>query len=116
MKTSTVGQHTQCGTRILTLTLKGLQQCGISGAEPRGVAAQDPLQVVSGITEEHIRCTIAYRAEQSEALGRVAKHILQQVKCGTRTQCVRAAWMCVSVLCICVFVAKGSELSVTSHT
>lgn len=116
MKTSTVGEHTQSGTCTLTLALKGLQQCGIRGAEPRGVAAQDPLQAVSGVTEEHIRCTIAYRAEQSEALGRIAKHILQQVKCGTRTQCMRSARMCVSVLCICVFVAKGSELSVTTHT
>lgn len=62
----------------LTFTLEGLQHGGVGGAQPRGVATQNPLQVVGGITEEQIGCAIACWAEQAEAPGGVAKHILQE--------------------------------------
>lgn len=44
---------------MLTLTLEGLQHGCVSGAQPRGVTTQNPLQVVGGIAEEQIRCAIA---------------------------------------------------------
>lgn len=43
----------------LTLTLEGLQHGGVRGPQPGGVATQNPLQVVGGIAEEQVRCTVA---------------------------------------------------------
>lgn len=68
---------TSANRHTLTLTLEGLQLGGVSGAQPRGVATQNPLQVVGGITKEQIGFSIACWAEQAEALGGIAKHILQ---------------------------------------
>lgn len=46
-------------TLLLTLTLEGSQHGGVSGAQPRGVATQNPLQVVGGVTKEQIRFAVA---------------------------------------------------------
>lgn len=43
----------------LTLALEGLQHGGVCGAQPGGVATQNPLQVVGGVAEEHVSSAVA---------------------------------------------------------
>lgn len=108
---------------MLTLTLEGLQHGCVSGAQPRGVATQNPLQVVGGIAEEQIRCAIACWAEQAEALGGVAKHILQESVWqdlmyegmhGCALVCSVYMCVCLSGLCVCTY-SQGISTRCVSH-
>lgn len=94
--------HLLMRMHTLTLALEGLQHGGVRGAQPGGVATQNPLQVVGGIAEEHVGFAVAHRAEQAEAPGGVSKRVLQRKKCvrTSRDVCWCAPALCVYV-CVC---------------
>lgn len=59
--------------RMLTLTLEGLQDGGVSAAQPGRTVTHNPLQVVGGIAEEDISFTVGHGTEQAESLRGVGK-------------------------------------------
>lgn len=59
-----------------TFTLKCLKHGGVGGPQPGWVGAHDSQQLLSRVTEHHIRLTISHRTEEGESLCGIGKCIL----------------------------------------